>query len=115
MKKIIFIFIFLCSSLLFGSSNTIQIRKVDVLLSNQQDIKNRLEFLKEKENYVQELEKRLGKKKLIIDLDEKYKKIEEKYLKKDLTKLDKKKDFLELEKSLYKELLGRIENLEKYI
>lgn len=115
MKRSIFIFTILCSSLLLGSTNTIYERKVDNILASQQDIKSRLELLKEKENYVQELEKNLGKKNLVVDLDEKYKKLEEKYLKKNLDKLDKKKEFLEFEKSLYKELFERMENIEKTI
>lgn len=115
MKKNIFIFIFLCSSLLFGSKNTIQVRKVDNILASQQDIKSRLELLKEKEAYVQELEKNSNKEISIINLDEKYKKLEKKYLKKDLDNLDSKKEFLEFEKNSYKEFFERMEEVEKQI
>lgn len=115
MKKNIFIFIFLCSSLLFANMNTIQVKKVDNILSSQQDIKSRLELLKQKESYIQELEKNSNKEISIINLDKKYKNLEKKFLKRDLDNLNNKKEFLEFEKNLYKELFERMENIEKQI
>ncbi len=115
MKKKILILTIMCSSLLFGAEQAVVTKKVDTILSSQQDIKNRLELLKSKELYVQELEKKFNKEGSSIDLDKKYSKLEKEFLKKDLDKLDNKKKFLELEKNLYKELFERMENVEKQI
>lgn len=115
MKKKVLILAVLCSSLLFGADQAVATKKVDTILSSRQDIKNRLEFLKSKELYVQELEKKFNKESFNIDLDKKYSKLEKEFLKKDLDKLINKKKFLELEKNLYKELFERMENVEKQI
>lgn len=115
MKKSVFLFTILCSSLVFGNMNTTQVKKVDKILSSRQDIKERLNLLKNKEIYIQELEEKLNNESSSIDLNEKYESLEKKYLKKDLDDLDNKKEFLEFEKESYEILSKRIEKLEKNI
>lgn len=116
MKKLLFIFLLLASTFSFGENVKKEIRKVDSIVSSRQDIKERLSLLKEKEIYVQKLEKGIvDEKKSNLDLDEKYEKLEKKYLKMDLDDLDTKQKFLEFEKKTYEELFERIEKVEKNI
>lgn len=114
-KNFIFIFIFLFSSLVFGNINTNQVKKVDNILSNQQDIKNRLELLKNKEIYIQKLEQKYNNKNFSTDLDKKYKSFEDRYLKKNLDNLQNKEEFLEFERNSYEILFKRMEIVEKNI
>lgn len=114
-KKLVLIFILLCSTTMLGEEKVIPIRKVDMLLADKQEIKDRLEILKEKERYILKLEENFNEEKIKIDLDKKYKKLEKKYLRKDFKDLDNKKEFLEFEKKSYKELSKRLDNIKNKI
>lgn len=112
MKKIIFTFMILFSNLLLGVENNNFSKKADTILSTQEELKDRLKLLKEKEIYIENLEKKLKINKKKIDLEKKYKKIEKEYLFKRLNDSGTKKKFLEFEYSSYQELLKRIDNIK---
>lgn len=115
MKKNIYILVifFITSFSLF--SNEIPTRKVNTILSTKEEMKYRLNVLKEKESYIQDIEKKLNKKSSEINLDKKYKALENKYLGKNFNDLSIKKDFLEFEKDSYEELLKRLKNIEEQL
>lgn len=115
MKKSVLFLTFFCSAVIFGAQDIVPDKKAYKILSAEQDIKDRLQFLKKKEIYITELENKINKKNSAVDLDKKYEKLEKKYLKGNLNDLDSKKEFLEFEKSAYEELLKRAENIERKI
>lgn len=115
MKNNIYIVgIFFITSFL-GFSNQIPARKVNTILSTKEEIKYRLNTLKEKESYIQMIEKKLDRNSLEADLDRKYKAFERKYIEKNFNDLNTKEDFLEFEKDLYEKLLKRLKNIQEQL
>lgn len=113
MKKGVLFFSIFSSSLLLGEGKHSETKDLNQFLITKQEVENRLETLKKEELYIQELEKKLGKKIIITeDLNSKYNKLKKNFLTKDLEDLDNKKEFLEFEKQVYDELLERVQHIE---